>query len=157
MKTESLILFAALTCISTARAVDLAPADGSDNAQATLTWKATGPLHPGLEGHKAILLQNGMVLAAGGGDSDFNITASAQLYSPPTRTWTATGSLNTPRENHTGTLLQNGRVLLAAGDFGSLNILASAELYDPASGTWSFTGNLNGARYAHMAALLQDG
>jgi hypothetical protein len=78
MKTRSLILITALACISTALAADLAPNESSENPSVTLAWKTTGSLHPGLYLHKAMLLQNGTVLVAGGGDQDFNISASAQ-------------------------------------------------------------------------------
>src|SRR5205814_503760 len=84
--------------------------------------------------------QNGMVLVAGGADSNGTVSASAELYDPASGTWSATGSLNTARAIHTATLLQNGMVLVAGG-FDDINIpLAIAELYDPASGTWAATG-----------------
>src|SRR5206468_8002144 len=101
----------------------------------------------------ATLLQNGMLLVAGGTDSNFNRSASAELYDPASRTWTATGSLNTARNRHTATLLQNGMVLVAGG----LGASASAELYDPASGTWTVTGSLNTGHANHTATLLQNG
>src|SRR6476620_8525462 len=98
----------------------------SDNALASWIWRATGRLNTARFGHTATLLQNGMVLVAGGYD---NIAlASAELYDPASRTWTATGSLNTARYSHTATLLQNGRVLVAGG-VDNVNVFASAELY----------------------------
>jgi hypothetical protein len=68
-----------------------------------------------------------MVLVAGGFDSNFIASASAELYDPASGTWTATGSLNTGRQKHTATLLQNRKVLVAGG-FGTNGGLASAEL-----------------------------
>ena len=130
---------------------------GSDNALASWSWRVTHSLNTARSGHTATLLQNGMVLVAGGSDSNFNRSASAELYDPASRTWTATGSLNRARNRHTATLLQNGMVLVAGGFDINGNRSKSAELYDPASGTWTFTGSLNTARAGHTATLLQNG
>ena len=69
---------------------------GSDNALASWIWRATGSLNTARFCHTATLLQNGMVLVAGG-IGQFRCSASAELYDPASRTWTATGSLNTAR------------------------------------------------------------
>ena len=130
---------------------------GSDNALASWSWRVTHSLNTARSGHTATLLQNGMVLVAGGTDSKFNRSASAELYDPASRTWTATGSLNRARNRHTAMLLQNGMVLVAGGFDINGNRSKSAELYDPASGTWTFTGSLNTARAGHTATLLQNG
>src|SRR6266853_303829 len=91
------------------------------------TWTATGNLNTGRVSHTATLLQNGMVLVAGGIDSSFNILASAELYDPASGTWAATGSLDTARHAHTATLLQNGVVLVAGGRDTNDDASASAE------------------------------
>ena len=129
----------------------------SDNALATWIWRATADLNIARGNHTATLLQNGMVLVAGGNDSSGNASASAELYDPASGTWAVTGSLNTARSNHTATLLQNGMVLVAGREDSSGNASASAELYDPASGTWTVTGSLNTERFVHTATLLQNG
>jgi Galactose oxidase, central domain len=131
---------------------------GSDTALANWIWKVTGRLNTARYLHTATLLQNGMVLVAGGlNDPDQTaVFASAELYDPANRTWTATGSLNAARFSHTATLLQNGTVLVAGGA-DALGFPASAELYDPASGTWTATGSLNTARTYHTATVLPDG
>jgi N-acetylneuraminic acid mutarotase len=120
------------------------------------TWTVTGSLNTARHAHTATLLSNGMVLVAGGLDSDLNALASAELYDPASETWTLTGNLNTARYIHTATLLPNGMVLVAGG-YSDLNPLDTAELYDPASGTWIVTDSLNTARYYHTATLLSDG
>ena len=130
---------------------------GSDNALASWSWRVTHSLNTARSGHTATLLQNGMVLVAGGFDINGNRSKSAELYDPASGTWTTTGSLNTARANHTMTLLQNGMVLVAGGVDRRGTVLASAELYDPASGTWTATGSLNTARFLHTATLLQNG
>jgi hypothetical protein len=121
---------------------------------ATGKWRPTGSLTIGRNSHSATLLQNGLVLVAGG-IATSGTTASAELYDPATGTWAVTGNLNTARYNHTATLLPSGQVLVAGGVGNSL--LASAELYDPATGTWSTTGSLNEERYRQTATLLPDG
>ena len=49
---------------------------------ATGTWTATGSLHAARVQHTATLLQNGQVLDAGGQDSNYNLLASAEVYTP---------------------------------------------------------------------------
>jgi N-acetylneuraminic acid mutarotase len=91
---------------------------------ATGTFTPTGSLNTARYYHTATLLNNGMVLIAGGEGG----LSTAELYNPATGTFTATGSLNTGRAYHTATLLSNGMVLIAGGE-GSSGYLASAELY----------------------------
>src|SRR5882724_8364812 len=61
------------------------------------TWMVTGNLNTGRFLHTATLLPSGVVLVAGGLDSTFNATPSAELYDPASGNWTATGNLNTAR------------------------------------------------------------
>jgi hypothetical protein len=101
------------------------------------------------------LLQDGIVLVAGGTNDHFLPTASAELYDPASGSWTVTGNLNTARNEHRATLLTDGAVLVEGGEnFGEL---ASAEFYDPASRTWAATTSLRFARHLHTATLLEDG
>jgi len=133
-------------------------------------------------GHTATLLNNGLVLFAGG----FNFTTgelnSAELYDPWGQLFVYTThvracpappcspivtTLNLPRFEHTATLLNDGRVLLAGGveNFGSTPVTTnSAEIYDPASQFFTLTQDANGntstlntARYLHSATLLNNG
>ena len=115
----------------------------------------TGSLNVARANHTATLLNNSMVLIAGGGAAS-GFLASAELYNPAAETFTLTGSMNTGRQYHTATLLNNGTVLIAGG-YNFSGALASAELYNPATGTFTFTGSLNTARYFHAATLLGDG
>src|SRR4029453_18119779 len=79
------------------------------------TWTETGSLNTARFGHTATLLPDGMVLVAGGADSNANALASAELYDPATGTWTATGSLANARNGHTATLLADGKALVSWG------------------------------------------
>ena len=105
--------------------------------------------------HTATLLNNGLVLIAGGTGTSGELV-SAELYNPATQTFSNTGSMNTARGIDTATLLNNGMVLFAGGGT-SYNWIASAELYNPATGTFSYTGNMNTARLYQSATLLNNG
>jgi len=125
---------------------------------ATGTFSLTGSLNfPRSIGYTATLLNNGLVLIAGG----MNAQSSAELYNPGTGTFNVTGNLNTRRWGHTAALLSSGLVLIAGGsNFCSgffCNSLVDAELYNPAAGTFSATGSLNTARRNHAATALQNG
>src|SRR5207249_7901212 len=52
---------------------------GSDNALASWIWRATGSLNTGRRSHTATLLQNGMVVVAGGLDTNDRVLARAEL------------------------------------------------------------------------------
>ena len=133
----------------------LAGVNGSTTLNVTAGFVLTGSLNTPRQYHTATLLNNGMVLVAGGFGSS-GALASAELYNPATGTFTPTGSLNTARGQHTATLLQNGMVLIAGGTGSSGNI-SSAEIYNPSTATFTPTGNLNTARAMHAATMLGSG
>jgi hypothetical protein len=126
------------------------------------TFVLTGSLNDSRAQHTATLLNNGMVLIAGGVGTNANnnavVLASAELYDPTTGTFTPAGNLNIGRETHTATLLNSGMVLIAGG-YGAagVGVLSSAELYDPTNGTFTLTGSLNTARGLPTATLLNNG
>src|SRR5881296_1472368 len=107
------------------------------------TWTLTAALNESRSSPAAVVLQDGRVLVAGGGDRCGHMRSSTELFDPTSGTWTPTGTLSVGRQAPAGALLPDGRVLLAGGTseypFPSL---ASAELYDPATGTWSPTGSM---------------
>lgn len=107
----------------------------------------------------ATLLQDGRVLIASAGASEWDSSITAELYDPITEKWSATGGLLTPRFHHTAVLLLDGRVLVLGGsnsEYGG-TVLASAEIYEPTRGIWSATAPMGSARLHHTATLLSDG
>ena len=141
-------------------------ASGAVNSSTTLTVTAgfvvTGSLNIPRFAHTATMLNNGLILIAGGIGSDGNSLASAELYNPITAVSTPTGNLNTPRASHTATLLDNGTVLIAGGCSGcppgaNGTSLADAEIYDPATGMFTPTGSMTTPREYHTATLLNNG
>jgi hypothetical protein len=136
-----------------------ASADGMMSNPVTLPvtpgFISTGSLNAARFNATATLLNNGMVLVAGGNNTTDPL-ASAELFNPATGTFTLTDSLNTTRYFAGATLLSNGMVLIAGG-LGSSGALASAELYDPVSGTFTPTGSMNAARGIATATLLNNG
>jgi len=122
----------------------------------------------------ATLLDNGLVLIAGGaggdsltsGSSGGETLSSADLYDPSTDTYAPTGPMAQPRALHTATRLADGRVLIVGGGVTgsgssatpSVETLPPPEIYDPATGTFAPAGgNTTIARLFSTATLLPDG
>jgi Galactose oxidase, central domain len=118
------------------------------------TFTTTGSMESERDGHTETLLQNGMVLIAGG--SDGGTLNTAELYNPVTGAFTPTGSLIHARYDHTATLLNDGTVLIVGG-FSSGDVRDDNEIYTPSTGVFSATGNLITARVYHTATLLANG
>jgi Glucodextranase, domain B/IPT/TIG domain/Bacterial Ig-like domain (group 2)/Galactose oxidase, central domain len=119
----------------------------------TATGSMVGPVT--LTEYTATLLNNGMVLVAGGVNPlNGQLAPTAELYNPSSMTFTLTGNMNFARAVHAASLLNDGMVLIEGGGPGSQT---SAELYDPLSGTFRVTGSLNAGREQHTSTLLSNG
>jgi hypothetical protein len=131
------------------------PINGS--TQLTVSdFTLTGSMAAARRSHSATVLNNGLVLMAGGfGTNGANL--SAELFNAATGTFSGTGSMNSAHALHSATLLDNGQVLIVGGYDVNENVQNTAEIFDPSTGTFTLTGNLNFARASHTATLLGDG
>ena len=118
-------------------------------------WQKTGTLQGPREQHSATLLENGMVLVAGGlnegGFGNGGIYSSAELYNPATGSWTPTASMAGRHYGQTATLLKSGWVLVAGGES------ADAQVFEPTRGVWVPTGAMTTVRTGATATRLPDG
>lgn len=103
----------------------------------------------------AVGLEDGRVLAAGGGVGSLALSA-AELYDPGSDTWASTGELVGARRGAAAAPLPDGRVLVAGGIAEGVP-LATAEVYDPASGSWSEVDPMSTARLTFTLTPLPDG
>lgn len=103
----------------------------------------------------AVRLEDGRVLAAGGGVGALALDG-AEVFDPGSGRWSSTGSLQQARRGHRAALLDDGRVLVAGG-IADGRLLASAEIYDPATGSWSRVAPMSTPRLAHTLTALRDG
>ncbi len=133
----------------------LASAELYNPSTGTFSYTAS-PLNTAREWHTATLLQNGMVLLAGGYGTNGFLDA-AEIFDPTNQTFMPTGNMNSTRASHTATLLNDGTVLIAGGNdgYGYFNV---AEIFHPGTGSFSYTTTgLITARSLHTATLLNDG
>ena len=122
---------------------------------ATGQMLATGAMNVARYQHTTTLLDNGMVLAAGGLGLN-----SAELWDPATGTWTLLAQpMSMAHGMHTAVKLADGRVALIGGrQDGSSTYAPVIDIFDPASLTWSAaTPALLIPRYGHTATLLGNG
>ena len=123
------------------------------------TWSSTGNMTKARSMHRAILLDDGNVMAIG--------RESSEIYDPSTGKWTAHGKLSTDHGGQfTATLLNDGKILVAGGghsewvegvEVSPPTPIASVDLYDPGSGEWSPAGDMLYPTLGHTATLLPNG
>jgi hypothetical protein len=94
----------------------------------TGTFSSAGNFTVSRTKYTATLLNDGMVLTAGGEQAGIAVT-SADLLDPATGTLSATGGLTIARTGHTATRLNDSRVLVTGGTDSGGNALANTELY----------------------------
>jgi N-acetylneuraminic acid mutarotase len=121
----------------------------------TNKWTMIAPMHVGRAGARAVTLNNGQVLVAGG-LGNLGPLASCELYNPTTNTWTMTGNLTVATFDQQIVVLNNGNVLVLGGDFSGGENNAT-QIYNPSSGTWSDGAPQPLARADMIAVKLSDG
>jgi hypothetical protein len=113
------------------------------------------------EGATATLLQNGMVLIAGGVDRSSGVVRQdAVLYDPITNSFSTPITMKAPREFATATRLPNGQVLIAGGvETTALNAPATqtTELFNSSTNTFSPGPSMLAAREHAAAVALSNG
>ena len=120
-------------------------------------WTTTGSMSIDRYAARAVLLNDGKVLVAGGHSVQNGgaYLASAELYDPGSGTWSATGSMAMGRYEHSMAKLNNGKVLVVGN--ANFPYLSTPELYDTDTGVWTTTGPINTARFDTALTLLKDG
>jgi hypothetical protein len=116
-------------------------------------WTATGQMLAYFhQAFASVVMPDGRVLVAGGGDGMQYAGDTAELYDPDSGTWTAIANMHGRKEVISATLLRDGTVLVMGNGF-----LAPMppELYDPATGTWTVVGEADDC--CRSATLLPDG
>ena len=113
-------------------------------------------------GATATLLQNGMVLIAGGSSNSgvSKIRKDAVLYNPATNTFSPPLTMSTSRVFATATLLANGKVLIAGGLDGPANpspVTQTTDIFDPTTGTFTPGPSMSVAREHAAAVALSNG
>lgn len=104
------------------------------------------PMNKAREGHKAVLLQNNMVLIIGG-DKE----GTAEIYNPETKKFRLIGKLNKVR-NGRAYLLKNGNVVIIGGDKGN-----TIEMYNSKTNKFELAGKLlEPERSGYATALLHN-
>ncbi len=119
---------------------------------ATNQWTATGSMLEARKNIIPVLLADGKVLVAGGGDSYVGRN-TAEIYDPSTGQFSATGSIPDYAYMNIGsaTLMGNGDVVLTSRSSNSMLH------YQTSTGLWNTTGVMPGALEGRSVSLLPNG
>ena len=120
---------------------------GSTNPPTSAAWAATGALPGDYQRLSAVPLDDGRVLALGGGDP------TGQIFDPRTGAWTAAGAMGHPRSLPAAAKVSDGRVLVVGSNEEGAN---TGELFDPAGATWSSAGEPRLPRIQPTSITMPD-
>lgn len=125
-------------------------------------WTTVQHLQQARISHTQTLLDNGLILIAGGdiSSTSYVATAACELFDPVNLTVTPAAPMRTPRMFHDAVKLGDGRVLVVGGQaMGESNLVstASCEIYDPAADRWEPVADMGVATANCALALLDDG
>ena len=130
----------------------------------TNTFSPTGSLNVARRDHAAVILDDGRVLIAGGGDGCGMGTTmgidSAEIYDPATGTFKLLESkMSAPREFLNMIKMPDGKVLIFGGCKGPgiANPSKTVDRFDPVTETFTEIGEMHAPRIYAVANLLRDG
>jgi len=130
----------------------------------TNTFSPTGSLNVARRDHAAVILDDGRVLIAGGGDGCGMGTTmgidSAEIYDPATGSFKLLESkMSVPREFLNMIKMPDGKVLIFGGCKGPgiANPIKTVDRFDPATETFTEIGEMHAPRIYAVANLLRDG
>jgi hypothetical protein len=107
------------------------------------------------QSHTASLLNNGLVLVAGGKGASHTDLASAELYNPSTQAFEATNSMQGARSLDTATVLPGGTEVVIIGGRHSFKELKTADRFSSPSDVFTLAKEvLDKRRKRHTATLL---
>jgi hypothetical protein len=122
-------------------------------------WSAAARMHARRVGATSVLLRDGRVLVAGGGDGTGRLNTTAEVYDPGTDSWAfvAPMPIGTAAGGAPGlfsSVLDSGKVLVVGGR--SEERYATSSVFDPATDTWMETEVVSGTDYLdHLSAATQ--
>jgi hypothetical protein len=128
----------------------------------TKTW-TSGPSMIGKRArHGAVLLADGKVLVAGGGDCFYctgttstTLLSTAEVYDGTT--WTSVASMTTPRSSAAFIRTPTNTVLAAGGGNMGTVVIKSGETYDPVANKWTAVTNSMTDFRAWPMAVVRSG
>lgn len=116
------------------------------------------PLMQSRSGAAISTLQDGRILAAGGGFSGY--LDSAEIFDPSDSSWNAIAPLSHPRGEAVAARLLDGRIIVVGGRvpaMGAPLTVGIVEIYDPIADSWTEIASLNYPRERHTVNILSDG
>lgn len=121
-------------------------------------WIKTGKLNDRRSEHKAVRLDNGKLLVAGGSQGTSKL-ASCEIYNPKTGEWSLTGSMNYARNDFSLVKLKSGKVIAIGGWNSSepFKVERTCEIYNPKTEKWKIVDSLKYGRSHHKSILLENG
>ncbi len=150
---------AGLALVALVAFIALRPSEPSEQPAVALSPVGTWTEAPGLTTIRgtttAVVLDDGRVLAAGGGVGAIALSA-AEVFDPSAEAWQEVAPPAGARRGHQAVALEDGRVLVAGGLAEGVP-LATAEVYDPTADTWSPVASMAVPRLGHSLTRLADG
>ncbi|MFI5300188.1 MAG: Kelch repeat-containing protein, partial [Polyangiales bacterium] len=121
-------------------------------------WTTTTSMATARAGFALTTLDDGRLLAAGGGDGVE--LAATEVFDPTTSTWAVTGALNIGRAGYAASTLTDGTVAVFGGAEAVSRATgdpSTAERFDPTTGAWTAMPAMLASHTAPTATRLPNG